>query len=185
MEPSDGERQVSAMIHEVRTEVGEVQVGTEACFQHLLESLRDPDPKVRSLAVCGLAAAGDIRAVGALIGTLDDVDPEIRRRAAVALGKLGDRTAASALRQAARGTDVDLHRAAIMALGELDAGLDVLAESIKDGDPAERARAAIALGETHDVNAIPPLTDALTDDDPTVRSRAREALEKIGESPVF
>ena len=40
---------------EVRTEAGEVEVGTEECFRHLVEGLEDPDPRIRRLAICGLA----------------------------------------------------------------------------------------------------------------------------------
>lgn len=173
------------MLHQIRTEFGEVAVGTDACFDHLVACLSDPDPATRCLAVCGLASSGDARAVDLLIGVLDDPEAEVRARAALALGRLGDRRVGPALVDAASRADPALHRASLMALGELDAGLDVLAVALRDGDPNERARAAVALGETHDTDAIPPLTDALLDDDPAVRMCAREALEKIRESRVF
>ncbi|MFB3739656.1 MAG: HEAT repeat domain-containing protein [Candidatus Velamenicoccus archaeovorus] len=173
------------MAHEVRTEEGEVKVGTEACFQNLVEGLSDPDPKVRRLAVCGLAASGEVRCVEHVARMLHDPDEEVRTRAALALGKMGHAEAAPPLVEAATGPDAALRRAAILALGELDAGLDVLADVLRRGEPAERTRAAIALGETHDVGAIEPLTLALKDQDATVRARAAEALEKIRESRVF
>jgi HEAT repeat protein len=116
---------------------------------------------------------------------LDDPAPEVRSRAALALGKLGHRAAGPALVEAARRADPGLHQASIMALGELDSGLGVLSAAIRAVDPLERARAAVALGETRDVEAIPPLTDALLDDAAAVRVCSREALEKIRESPVF
>lgn len=172
-------------MHQVRTEVGEVRVGTEACFRNLLEGLDDDDPKVRRLAVCGLAACGDARAIDSLIERLSDPDEDIRTRVAVALGKIGDRRAAPALVGAASGDDLRLRRVAILALGELDAGLDVLAEALHDPDPAVRVRAAIAFGETHDVVAVAPLTKALDDQNAGVRHHVREALEKIRESRVF
>ena len=104
----------------------------------------------------------------------------------LALGKLGDVRAAPPLIEAVRGTDHPLRRAAIAALGELGVvGVGVLAEVLRDGEPADRVRAAIALGETRDMSAVEPLTAALKDEDPTVRARAQEALEKIRESPVF
>jgi HEAT repeat protein len=171
-------------MHQVRTEAGEVRVGTEGCFRKLLEALDDEDPKVRRLAVCGLAACGDARAIDSLIERLSDPDEDIRTRVAVALGKIGDRRAAPALVAAASGDDLPL-RAAILALGELDAGLDILAGALEDPDPAVRIRAAIAFGETHDVGAVGPLTKALEDENPRVRHHALEALEKIRESPVF
>ncbi len=172
-------------MREVRTEAGEVRVGTEACLRNLLDALGDEDPKVRRLAVCGLAASGDTRAVEPLIGALGDADEDVRTRAALALGKLGDRRAAPALVRAALGDDPPLHRAAVLALGELDAGLDVLARALGSREPAERIRAAIALGETHDVAAVAALTEALDDPDPGVRHHVREALEKIRETRVF
>jgi hypothetical protein len=175
---------VTAM-HQVRTDVGEVRIGTEECFRNLLHALDDADPKVRRLAVCGLAACGDARAIDSLVERLHDPDEDIRTRVAVALGKIGDRRAAPALASAATGDDIPLRRVAILALGELDAGLDVLAQALRDPDPALRVRAAIALGETHDVGAVEPLTRALNDDSAGVRHHARDALEKIRESRVF
>jgi HEAT repeat protein len=173
------------MLQQIRTEFGDVQVGTEACFDHLVRCLDDPDPATRCLAVCGLASSHDARAVDHLVRMLDDPAPEVRSRAALALGKLGERHAGPALVEAARRADPGLHQASIMALGELDSGLGVLSGALRAGDPWERVRAAVALGETRDVEAIPPLTDALLDDDAAVRVCAREALEKIRESPVF
>lgn len=173
------------MLQQIRTQFGEVDVGTESCFDHLVTRLDDPDAATRCLAVCGLAASRDVRAVDVLVRMLDDADGEVRAHAALALGRLGDRHAAPALVEASRQPDPVLRRASIMALGELDSGLEVLAVALRDGDAAERARAAVALGETRDLEAIPPLTDALLDDDPAVRLGAREALEKIRESRVF
>jgi HEAT repeat protein len=160
-------------------------VGTEDCFGNLLEALDDQDPKVRRLAVCGLAACGGERALDALTERLSDPDEDIRTRVAVALGKIGDRRAAPALVRAAAADDLPLRRVAILALGELDAGLGVLAEALRDPDPAVRIRAAIAFGETHDVGAVTPLTRALQDENRGVRHHVREALEKIRESRVF
>ena len=171
---------------QVRTEAGEVEVGTEECFRNLVDSLGDPDPKVRQLAVCGLAASGDERALEHIGTALDDEDADLRQRAAMALGRLGDRRAAPLLIAVAERDDPPLHRAAILALGELGpVGIDVLAREIACREPADRICAAIALGETRDVAAVEPLTPALKDEDATVRARAREALEKIRESRVF
>jgi HEAT repeat protein len=41
------------------------------------------------------------------------------------------------------------------------------------------------LGETRTLRALDALAAALRDEDPTVRVRAREAMEKIRETPVF
>lgn len=75
-------------VREVRTEAGEVLVGDNECFQHLIQGLRDPDPRMRRLAVCGLAAAGDPRAVEPSVERLDDEDPTVRARAREALEKI-------------------------------------------------------------------------------------------------
>jgi HEAT repeat protein len=169
-------------MHQVRTDVGEVRVGTEECFRNLLAALDDQDPMVRRLAVSSLAACGDARAIDSLVARLDDPDEDIRARVVVALGKIGDRRAAPGLVRAASGDDLPLRRVAIPALGELDAGLGVLIGALGDPDPAVRVRAAIAFGETHDVAAVEPLTRALDDENPGVRHHARDALERIRES---
>lgn len=171
----------------VRTEVGEVELGTEACFRRLVEGLDDPDARVRRLSVCGLAASGDPRAVEHLITALRDPDAMVRERAAIALGRLGDQRAVPALREAAeREDDSPLHRAALLALGELGPiAIDLLVRELCCPDVHDRIRAVIALGETRDVAAVEPLTRALEDEDEAVRVRAREALERLRESPVF
>lgn len=121
---------------QVRTEAGEVELGTEECFQHLVEGLEDHDPRVRRLAICGLAASGDPRAVEHIMRALGDEDPELRQRAAMALGKLGDPRAAPVLIEAAEQSDPPLHRAAILALGELGpVGISVLAKEVRCEDP--------------------------------------------------
>jgi HEAT repeat protein len=171
----------------VRTEVGEIEVGTEECFQRLIAELEDPDPRVRRVAVCGLAASGHPRAVEHIIRALRDPDVAVRERAAVALGRIGDRRAAPALAEAAvREDDPAVHRAALLSLGELGpVALEVLVRELHCREVADRICAAIALGETRDIAAAEPLVEALKDEDETVRIRAREALEKIRESPVF
>ncbi len=171
---------------EIRTEEGRVRVGTEECYRNLVEGLRDERVHVRLLAVCGLAASGDPRSVEHLIGALRDEHVEVRTRAAFALGRLGEAQAAPYLIEAARSDDPELHCAAITALGELgEVAVGVLAEELRTGGPADRVRAAIALGETRTIAALEHLTAALEDEDPTVRARAREAVEKIRETPVF
>jgi HEAT repeat protein len=170
----------------VRTEAGEVEVGTESCFRHLVETLGDPDPRARLVAVCGLAASGDARAVDHILSALEDEHPAVRERAAVALGRIGDRRAAPGLLAAVQRPDAALHRAAIAALGELGpVAVDVLEAELGCSDPKDRVGAAIALGETRDMSAVDPLTGALEDPDPTVRFHAREALDKIAGSPFL
>lgn len=171
---------------EIRTEEGPVRVGTEECFQHLVEALSDPNPRIRKLGICGLAASGDHRAIEHIAALIGDPDHDVRTRAIFALGRLGDAKAAPSLIEAARSVDPTIHRAAIAALGELGpVAVDLLAAELRSKEPADRVRAAISLGETHDLSALQPLTEALEDRDATVRARAREAIEKIRESRVF
>lgn len=163
-----------------------MQVGTEECFVHLVDALSDPEPHVRKLGISGLAASGDPRAAGYIEGLVGDPDLDVRVRAIMALGRSGGASATPALVEAARSGDPVAHRAAIAALGEIGpVAVDLLAEDLRADDPADRVRAAIALGETHDLSALPSLTAALEDPDLTVRARVREAIEKIRESRVF
>ena len=83
---------------QVRTEAGEVELGTEGCFQHLVEGLSDRDPGIRRLAICGLAASGDTRAVEHLTRLLADDDLDVRQQAAMALGKIEPARGAGARR---------------------------------------------------------------------------------------
>jgi len=129
---------------EIRTEEGPVRVGTEECFQHLVEALSDPNPRIRKLGICGLAAAADTRSAEHIMTLVGDTDLEVRTRAIMALGRLGDARAAPALIDAARSGDPDVHRAAIAALGELGpVAVELLAAELRSKDPADRVRAAI------------------------------------------
>jgi len=68
-----------------------------------------------------------------------------------------------------------------MAPGQQDKELEVLIQTLKDGSPAERQRATIALGNKRDARAVEPLIGALADPDSFVRNFAARALGNLGD----
>lgn len=160
--------------------------GQDRAITALLGALHDPSPRVRGQAAFALGRLGALRAVGPLVSALNDPSDDVRCRVAVALGLIGSSSVLEATSDADEETEATVRWSAIRALGELGpAGVDCLVKALKHGPRSERARVAVALGETRDVSAVEPLSELLGDEDPLVRVRAREALEKIRESRVF
>lgn len=89
----------------------------------LVESLADPDARVRSIAAAALGESGDGRAVEPLVGRLQDDAWSVRAAAASALGALGDARAVPALEAAADDVDLAVARRAEAALQQLRARL--------------------------------------------------------------
>jgi HEAT repeat protein len=65
---------------------------------------------------------------------------------------------------------------------QADGQLQNLLTSLRDGNPSDRQRAAISLGNLGDKRAVQPLIEALKDGDSFVRDFAVRALGKIGDS---
>ena len=73
---------------------------TPSAFEVILPSLKDPDPRVRQVAVSGLGELADRRAVPLLRKRLlRDSDEGVRTEAAFRLGKLGDIADVSSLKK--------------------------------------------------------------------------------------
>ena len=83
-----------------------------------------------------------------------------------------------------RAADGLLQRPDLQALVDLQVLRDgaALTEALASGDPAVRARAALALGSVQDEAAIPALTAALQDSTPGVRADAAWALGQTADS---
>lgn len=160
--------------------------GGEPGVSALLGALHDPYAQVRGAAAFALGRLGDLRAVGPLVSALEDHSDEVRCRAAVGLGLIGSVSVLRSTAETEEPEDATIRWAAIQALGNLGhPAVDCLAKALKHGPKRERARVAVALGETRDMTAVGPLAEVLNDEDPEVQVRAREALEKIRDSRVF
>jgi HEAT repeat protein len=57
-----------------------------------------------------------------------------------------------------------------------------LAKALRDDDPAIRAQAAQAIGELKDVEAVPPVVDAIEGQDEQVIQAGTEALRPLGDA---
>ena len=119
----------------------------------ILEATRDPNPKVRAVALEAWRGIEGPKSLELLLDKLhSDPSREVRWQAAVELEALGDHRAVPAL---------------ILAL--------------KDRDPLVRTGAAEALKGIPDPEALQPLIRALRDSDTSVRRAATEALGLIGD----
>ncbi|MGW7439893.1 fumarate reductase/succinate dehydrogenase flavoprotein subunit [Streptomyces sp. NPDC054849] len=84
-------------------------------------------------------------------------------------------------RDAGRGAGASPRILELLALAEESPGLDLLRPYLDDPDPAVRAAAVAALGETVPAGAGPALADRLADAAPAVRGAAAAALRELVE----
>lgn len=85
----------------------------------LLESARDPDPKIRAAAARCLGRIRTSRATDTLLEMLRDGSSEVKREAAAALGKLGDRELLSSLTFLLENPDPEVREEVINAIASL------------------------------------------------------------------
>ena len=148
---SDDEgKRSEALVRLVQTEPGR----SEPLVTPLVESLRDPDPRIVDRAVDALVIIGE-PAVPTLARSMGADDPFARLSAARALALIGPASTAA---------------------------LPELLVLLHDPHPLVRDEAAAAIGAlgTRAEPAVPHLADLLYDPQPDVRDRARGALKKIG-----
>jgi HEAT repeat protein len=159
----------------------------------LTKVLDDKDPSVRAGAAVALGCIGaDAKpAVSALLSKLKDADKNVRVASATALAGIGvrDNRTLSALSEALKEPDATLRVVIAEALAQLDlqsqdAVTTVTQVLLTDGDPGNRAWAALSLKGMKSARmkaAVPALISALKDPDAHVRESAAEALGSICE----
>ncbi|MGW4776547.1 ankyrin repeat domain-containing protein [Streptomyces filamentosus] len=133
-----------------------------AAVPELLAAAGHPDPEVRRAVAGGLAGlvpAGDVDALGVLLGLSRDGDARVRDWAVLALAELPD--------------DTPLVR-------------EALAERLADPDPETVAEAARGLAIRQDPRAVDALAAVLADGDPdgAPRETALAALEFVRDARV-
>ncbi|WP_405942114.1 fumarate reductase/succinate dehydrogenase flavoprotein subunit [Streptomyces sp. NBC_00207] len=96
-------------------------------------------------------------------------------------GSAGSAPAAVERLPAERAGDASPRILELLALAEESPGLDLLRPYLDDPDPAVRAAAVAALGETVPAGAGPALADRLADGAPAVRAAAAAALRELVE----
>lgn len=147
----------------------------------LLAHVRDKQPALRETVVHLLGIIGSPSATSILIEALSDPVPAVRLQAAKALGRVGDPDAVPVLLKALRGADEQLSSqifASLVKLGSL--AVPALIQKSKSSSAHIRWNCVRALGEIHDVRALPVLVDALQDDDHSVAWMAAKGLAQFG-----
>ena len=136
---------------------------------------------VRWQAAGALSKIGD-PAVGPLISLLRHEDEDVRWQAAIALGEIRNPDAIEPLIALFNDRDRYVRSRAAIAVSIIgDPAIDRLIAVLREGDPANRWAAAIALGRTCSGRAVDPLIAALTDPAREVRAAAASGLSTIGE----
>jgi HEAT repeat protein len=158
--------------------------------------LKSADPQVRIGAAHALAAAGEIRAVPALIKALEDNPGEEWHALVEALGTIGHPSATDALIAAlkgqthrtksrigkvARGEDLSEYKAIAKALAAVSTDSPGHLIGLLDSEDKDVRRwAAFALGRTGNHKALDPLVARLQDNRSEVRQAAARALGDLG-----
>ncbi|MGH9755422.1 MAG: HEAT repeat domain-containing protein [Blastocatellia bacterium] len=154
----------------------------------LIASLSNANPSVRRNAawaigeLTGVSITDRSAAVEPLIALLSDVDPWVRTAAAFSLGELRPRAATESLIAALGDASWNVRNMVARALGEMKAraGVESLtALLLRDDNERVRRKAAWALSEIRDPQALESLTAALADRDQRVRATAKWAIAEI------
>jgi HEAT repeat protein len=160
-----------------------------AAVPGLLQSLAQPDWKVRAFAALGLGEVDRIVELGQVIDALGnrltDVHPDVRDRSAWALGEIEDPTAVEPLLKALDDGDARVRARAAWALGEIEhpSAVSGLLAALADREAAVREKSVWALGEIESDLAVDGLLRLLSDANAKVRRQVVWALGEI-ESPA-
>ncbi len=151
----------------------------------LLSHVHDKQPAMRETVVHLLGIIGSPSATSLLIEALSDPVPAVRLQAAKALGRLGDADAVPVLLKALRGADEQLSSqifASLVRLGSL--AVPALIQKSKSSSAHIRWNCVRALGEIHDLRALPVLVNGLKDNDHSVAWMAAKGLAHFGKDSL-
>ncbi len=151
----------------------------------LLSHVHDKQPAMRETVVHLLGIIGSPSATSLLIEALSDPVPAVRLQAAKALGRVGDADAVPVLLKALRGADEQLSSqifASLVRLGSL--AVPALIQKSKSSSAHIRWNCVRALGEIHDLRALPVLVNGLKDNDHSVAWMAAKGLAHFGKDSL-
>ncbi len=140
---------------------------------------------MRETVVHLLGIIGSPSATSLLIEALSDPVPAVRLQAAKALGRVGDADAVPVLLKALRGADEQLSSqifASLVRLGSL--AVPALIQKSKSSSAHIRWNCVRALGEIHDLRALPVLVNGLKDNDHSVAWMAAKGLAHFGKDSL-
>ncbi|HYT27763.1 MAG TPA: HEAT repeat domain-containing protein [Ktedonobacteraceae bacterium] len=151
----------------------------------LLSRVHDKQPAMRETVAYILGIVGSPAATPAMIEALRDPVPAVRLQAAKALGRTGSAAAVPALLGALQGADDQLGSqifSALIKLGPL--AVPALVQESKGGSAWKRWQCVRALGDIHDLRALPVLVKALEDSDHSVAWMGAKSLVHFGKSGI-
>jgi HEAT repeat protein/beta-lactamase regulating signal transducer with metallopeptidase domain len=127
------------------------------------------------------SAAGDPKAIEALIGALSDTDPDVREMVVVTLGRMRDPRIVTALLPLLKDANPDVREQVVFALARSGdpRGATAVSAMIDDASPDVREQAVHMLGMSRSPAALPALQKALKDSSPDVREQAAFGLGQL------
>ncbi len=161
------------------------KIGSSSQIERVVQTLSDPDPRVREAGVVALGRL-EVEADGvpAIAQALSDTAGPVRAAAARSLGEVGDVSGvANRLIRLLKDPDSRKRRAAVQALVQVEVAgaFSQLSLAVRDDDAIVRQGAVAALGEWWGEKSIPLLRERLAEDAvPGVRVEAAYRLGKVG-----
>ncbi len=157
------------------------EISDPVVFKPLQNLLRDPEPSVRSAAICALEKSGCRDALPALVSSLRDNSRAVRLAAAQVLGTLGNLSTVEPLIRLVDDSDWEVRRAAVQSLGKLgDArAFPTVAKRLDDKEQEVREVAADAMGRVGNDSIVEKMVMTMVDANSGVRQAAARALAKI------
>ncbi len=150
--------------------------------ERLLLLAKDPDPKVRRMAIVALAETGAAQSVGSLVIALADEDDDVRTAVATALGRLGGEEVREPLLLMLQDHSPWVCRAAVKSLvsHRFKESFQALAALVHDSPGMVRLAALEGLGQLDWDRAVPYMIEALADPDSEMLRIAVQVLTRQG-----
>ncbi|TWJ26388.1 HEAT repeat domain-containing protein [Geobacter argillaceus] len=150
--------------------------------ERLLLLAKDPDPKVRRMAIVALAEMGAAQSVGSLVIALADEDDDVRTAVATALGRLGGEEVREPLLLMLQDHSPWVCRAAVKSLVShgFKESFQALAALVHDSPGMVRLAALEGLGQLDWDRAVPYMIEALADPDSEMLKIVVQVLTRQG-----
>lgn len=150
----------------------------QAAIEPLTLALRDPNARLRAVAVQTLGKIPSPQVLPALIDAMRDDVWDVEQAATAALSQRKDPERVDLLLTAAKDKSDRVRCHAVQLLGQIpDPKLvDPMIEALKDTSAETRRAAAMALARLKEKRGAPPLVPLLADDNMPVRIAAMEGL---------
>jgi HEAT repeat protein/phage-related protein len=156
-------------------------------IKELIESLKDPYPNNRLMAIRALGRSKDPRSVNPLIEIIGKESGNIKQAAVEALGDIKDKMAVDPLIQSLKNAENYIKEAIVIALGSIGdkKAVEPLVQVLECSNKCWtnlRVETIRALGNLKSPEAVQPLISLIGDKDDMVRVETAKTLSILGEN---